>query len=166
MAAGLVSKLIMHILPFETLTLSHKQAVHSLWNREYPASLQHASIADFDNYLSNLTDQRHYLLRTGNDEISGWAFTFMRSAEIWFAIILNSTIHRQGYGTQLLRKLQEENSVLNGWVMDHNTAVKSDGSAYYSPLKFYLNNDFSVCTDVRLETEKISAVKITWSRQR
>ncbi len=155
-------RLAMPILETNVLTEPLRVAILALWNQEYPASLNY-TLADFEAYLNGLKDNKHYLLWIG-DAIMGWAFSFKREDEKWFAIILDQNIQRQGYGTQLLDKIKEKEPVLNGWVSDHDNAIKSNGEKYKSPLGFYIKNKFLV-TSARLETEKLSAVKITWKRE-
>ena len=144
------------------LTLPQKEEIFRLWNNEYPTTLQYHSISEFDTYLNGLTGHNHYLLSDNNGHIYGWGFTFVRNSEKWFAIILDSSIHKQGLGTVMLNTLKANEPVLYGWVIDHNNAIKSDGTAYSSPLNFYIKNNFSLHPDTRLETEKLSAVKISW----
>jgi len=153
----------MNIIITTTLTTCQKRDIYDLWNNEYPASIGYTAMQDFDTYLANLTDQRHYLLLTDN-RVKGWMFTFVRNEGRWFAIILDSLLHGQGYGSQLISRLKEDTDKLCGWVMDHDKGVKTDGSPYRSPLAFYMKNGFTVCPEVRLETEKISTVKIQWQR--
>jgi len=150
------------ILETSALTQSQTMAALSLWNQEYPESL-HYELTDFEKYLNALTDTKHYLLLIDQD-IKGWAFTFTRDGQKWFAIILGHSIQMQGYGTQLLYKLKEKEPVLNGWVIDHDNAIKSNKEKYKSPLNFYIKNKFEATT-LRLETEKLSAVKISWSKK-
>jgi GNAT superfamily N-acetyltransferase len=151
----------MTIFEATALTQSQIMAILAIWNSEYPGNINY-QLADFEQYLHALADKRNYLLFTG-DALTGWAFTFMREKERWFAIILDHSIQGQGFGTQLLDKLKEKEPILNGWVMDHDNAVKANGEKYKSPLAFYIKNKFVVST-TRLETEKLSAVKIIWYR--
>jgi hypothetical protein len=154
----------MYIAESQNLSTDQKEALLRLWNNEYPANLGYNSPEDFDAYLEQLTEQLHYLLFNADQAILGWAFTFIRSNERWFAIILDTSIHNQGYGTMLLEHLKTGEHLLNGWVVDHNNDVKRNGTAYASPLNFYLKNMFTMCPDVRLATEKLSAVKIMWKK--
>ena len=71
----------------------------------------------------------------------------------------------KGFGTQLLNLGKEKESVLNGWVIDHDKDKKRNGENYISPLNFYLKNGFEVFPDNRLELEKLSAVKIRWKKE-
>src|ERR1700744_2921967 len=114
------------ILETSTLTQAQKESVLSLWNQEYPESL-HYELADFEKYLSALTNGQHYLLSEDDDVVKGWAFTFTRDEQKWFAIILDHSIQVQGYGTQLLNRLKETEPILHGWVIDHNRAIKPNG---------------------------------------
>jgi GNAT superfamily N-acetyltransferase len=152
----------MQIIETTSLAAEQKEFICRLWNQEYPANLSFNTMADFDNYLNNLTATTHYLLQNDFGQIDGWAFTFTRESEKWFAILLDRKIQGQGKGSLLLDKLKEKEQKLHGWVVDHDNYVKSDGQPYLSPLPFYLKNGFTVCSNTRFETEQLSAVKITW----
>jgi hypothetical protein len=54
---------------------------------------------------------------------------------------------------------------LNGWVIDHNNDRKKNGLIYVSPLKFYEKCGFEIQNYMRLELDKISAVKIKWTNE-
>jgi len=154
----------MYIAESQNVSTNQKEAILRLWNNEYPANLSYNDPTDFDVYLQNLTAQQHYLLLNNSNEIQGWGFTFFRNDERWFAIILDSSIQKHGYGTLLLEHMKQSEQLLNGWVADHNNDLKSNGSVYTPPLAFYLKNGFTLCTGVRLQTEKLSAVKIMWKK--
>lgn len=151
----------MNILALTTLTIDQKIAASLLWNQEYPHQVMMENLTDFDTYLDGLTDIVHYLYL--QDELLGWAFKFTREGEKWFVIILDSAIHHQGVGTHLLNHLKENETQLNGWVIDHNQYKKTDAQTYHSPLPFYLKNGFEVLSNVRLNTPKLSGVKIRWN---
>lgn len=144
------------------LNTAQKEIVMELWNDEYPDQLKYGNTDDFDKYLSNLADQEHILYMSDSAEVLCWAFKFSRGLERWFAIILDSSIHKKGIGTLLLALLQENETELNGWVVDHNNYAKSNTQAYLSPLSFYLKNGFKVYEKIRLESPLLSAVKIIW----
>lgn len=146
------------------LSLEHKEALRSLWNREYPAKLAMYTPKDMENYLASLNDPKHYLLLNDVDMLSGWAATFSRDDDNWFAIIIHSAHQKQGLGGWLLELLKLNNNILNGWVTDHDNDRKYNGEIYTSPLPFYIKNGFTVISDTRLELEKLSAVKIQWTR--
>jgi GNAT superfamily N-acetyltransferase len=145
-----------------TLDDTQKAQIYDLWNREYPANIGYDAISDFDVYLGELSEQTHYLVTNGSDQIVGWMFTFVRDGAFWFAIIIDSSAQGKGLGTQLLNKIKIGSRQLNGWTIDHYNDMKKDGSPYRSALPFYLKNDFTVCPDTRLNTEKVTAVRITW----
>ena len=136
--------------------------VLDLWNSEYPEKLSYNNLTEFDNYFQNLSNLTHFLLTIDRNLILGWALTFDRENEKWFAIILSENIKGMGLGRKMLDKLKQTNQVLNGWVIDHNNDKKKDGQLYVSPLKFYEKCGFEIISGVRLELEKISAVKIKW----
>lgn len=112
------------------LTLDQKQSVFELWNLEYPDRIGYAKISHFENYLDQLLNKNHYLLIDDENQILGWAFTFFREDDIWFAIILNSKIQRKGYGRLLLEELKKNCSVLNGWVIDGSREIKQNKEPY------------------------------------
>jgi GNAT superfamily N-acetyltransferase len=153
----------MKIVPAKELSVQQKEAVLCIWNEEYSEQLV-KTMAGFEKYLSKLGNVQHFLMYDEADAIFGWAVAFDRESERWFAIILDSSVHGKGYGTQLLNVLKEHEPELNGWVTDHDRDVRRNGKPYRSPMGFYLKNGFEVLSDVRLETEELSAVKIRWAK--
>lgn len=151
----------------ETISLSpeQKEAIRTLWNKEYPANLALHTPGEFELYLSGLNECYHLLLQNTDSVIAGWAFSFYRAEERWFAIILDRSMHRKGKGTALLNLLKARENKLSGWVADHDSYLKKDGSRYESPLSFYLKNGFITRPNVRLELGYLSAVKIEWQKQ-
>lgn len=153
----------MKITTTNCLDLKQKRQILQLWNNEYPEKLAYKNLEGFENYLEKLHNVNHFLL-TDNEKIHGWAITFMRDSEIWFAIILSGNIHGEGWGTKMLNELKQNKTELNGWVIDHNNDKKINGEFYKSPLEFYLKNEFKLLSDIRLELEIMSAVKIKWTK--
>lgn len=154
----------MKIVRHNELNNKQKEKIWKLWNSEYPEKLAYNSVTDFENYLNKLTEQNHYLLLDENEKINGWATTFTRENEKWFAIILSEKLHGKGFGTKILNRLKSNENILNGWVIDHNLDKKQDGKIYKSPLEFYIKNGFETLNKRRLELEIISAVKIKWTK--
>ncbi|MFZ0598651.1 MAG: hypothetical protein WAM46_16830 [Flavobacterium sp.] len=154
----------MKIIETQVLSLEQKDSLMQLWNNEYPAKLNLKNIEDFELYLNGLLETKHYLLLDDSDKIQGWAFTFLRDDENWFAIILDSKIHSKGLGSLLMNKIKKNNSSLNGWVIDQDNEIKQNTTFYKSPMQFYIKNDFIICSEIRIENEKLSAVKINWKR--
>jgi hypothetical protein len=146
------------------LSKSDKKEILGLWNNEYPAKINYQTMEDFDNYLESLTEQSHILMINDNHSIKGWYFDFIRENEKWFAIILDSGIQGKGFGTMILNLAKEKESELNGWVIDKINNRKKNGEFYKSPLDFYLKNGFEKLVKNRLELEKLSAVKIKWTK--
>ena len=83
----------------------------------------------------------------------------------WFAIILSEKIKGKGFGRKMLDVLKQNETVLNGWVIEHNNDQKIIGKYYLSPLQFYGKCGFEILTTERLELDKISAVKIKWIKK-
>lgn len=151
-----------NIISTSVLSQEQKLALLHLWNSEYPAQLAHADINSLNNYLYPLQNVTHYFLMV-NEEVTAWAETFTRDGERWFAIITARAMQGKGYGKKMLELLMEKEPILNGWATDHNRYTKADGSPYPSPLEFYVKLGFTI-TDIRLETDKLSSVKIVWVR--
>jgi len=59
---------------------------------------------------------------------------------------------------------KKERSKLNGWVITSNDYLKSNNNVYNSPVDFYVKNGFQIHKDIRLETGKINALKISWEK--
>jgi GNAT superfamily N-acetyltransferase len=148
-----------------SLTPFEKEAIRLIWNGEYPIKLALATMQDMEEYFLGLQNARHYLLMYG-DNVAAWAADFDRDDERWFAIIVDGKHQRAGLGSKLLDHLKQDNGVLNGWVADHNNDLKQNGATYTSPLSFYVKHGFEVLTGIRLELEKLSAVKIRWTKPR
>jgi GNAT superfamily N-acetyltransferase len=140
------------------------QQLHELWNREYPVQLFYKSYSDFEAYLHTLKQSRHWLYSNEDGRVVGWAFTFDRDGERWFAVLLDQIIQGRGHGRFIMNQLMAGESVLNGWVIDHDHYIKSNGKPFLSPLGFYEKCDFHILADQRLEMEILSAVKIRWTQ--
>ena len=150
------------IIEKTALETADKEAIFRLWNNEYPWQLAYAGIEAVDYYLQQLTGQYHYLAVDKQNVIIGWAFTFERDGERWFAIIIEEAAQKNKLGTRLLGELKKKEIALSGWVTDHDRYSRLNGEPYHSPISFYLKNGFSISSHNRLETSKLSAVKIKW----
>ena len=159
-----MNKASFRIITRSSLNLAERKQIMELWNNEYPESLRYHSLQEFEDYLSNLTDQFHILILSEEGQILGWYFDFIRENERWFAAIIDSSIQGKGFGADLIGKAMEKRILLNGWVIDSKDYLKSNGQSYESPLGFYRKMGFTVKSDIRLNTEKISAVKIQWAK--
>jgi GNAT superfamily N-acetyltransferase len=155
----------MKIISAAILSPEQKKSILNLWNNEYPEQLKFENILALENYLKSLKGAYHLIIEDENGHIFGWAFSFERESERWFAIIVNSKIQKQGYGARLLQRLKEKEQILNGWVIDHARYSKKNREPYLSPLAFYLKNNFEVLPGIRLEIEILSAVKIRWQQK-
>ncbi len=164
----LTTKMTVDLEIIQTTALNEKakRQVLNLWNSEYPEKLTYNSLTDFEDYLSHLSNLTHYVLTDKEHLILGWALTFDRDNEKWFAIIVSEKIKGKGLGRKMLDELKKAEHPLNGWVIDHNNDKKKNGLTYVSPLKFYEKCGFEIQKDVRLELDKISAVKIKWTAEK
>jgi hypothetical protein len=153
----------MNIVEVETLSEIQKEQIVTIWNKAYPSSLKYDNLEAFDQYLSTLNQVKHYLIKD-EEQIIAWLSTFVRENEKWFAVIVEASYQKKGMGLHLIKQVQKDEKELNGWVIDHHLLKKSDETPYISPLQFYLKNDFELLPEIRLENEKISAVKIRWNK--
>lgn len=153
----------MKIIETFYLTIQQKKEIYTLWNKEYPKNITFLEFTDFELYLKDLHKQHHLLLLNEFNTIKGWYFDFERDNEKWFAMILSSTVQGKGFGTSLLNRVKKTTSELNGWVIDHQNYKKRNKTTYNSPIPFYIKNNFNILPKIRLETAKISAVKIKWN---
>ncbi|MCX2743253.1 GNAT family N-acetyltransferase [Mangrovivirga sp. M17] len=152
----------MKITEKSELSESDKIQLIQLWNSEYPEKLIIKDLAHFENYLRTLEDQSHILVFDEDQYVKAWYFDFIRDGERWFAIIVDSQCQGRGLGSDLLNRAKERQNILNGWVIDNDSEIKKNGHPYFSPIDFYLKNDFKKLPGIRLELDKISAVKIRW----
>ena len=153
----------MKLIKKKYLNEQEKIRITEIWNNEYPVTLLFSDPLEFDHYLHSLTDANHYVLENDENELQAWGCTFIRDHEKWFVIILDEKIHRKGKGTEILNAIKKNETNLNGWITDKEIYRKLNGELYTSPLNFYLKNSFILCPGIRMENEKLSAVKITWS---
>jgi hypothetical protein len=157
--------MITHLEIIQTPELNEqvKKQVFDLWNSEYPEKLSYTNLIEFEDYLQNLDNLKHFLLTSDVNMVLGWALTFTRNNKKWLAIILSERVKGRGWGRKMLDEIKNKETELNGWVIDHDNDQRKDGLPYLSPLKFYEKCGFEVLIDTRLELDKISAVKIRWT---
>ena len=123
--------------------------------------LNYSNFSEFENYLQGLKDQFHLLVIL-DGQIKGWYFDFLREDERWFGLILHSDLQGKGVGTQILSRAKTQRSELHGWIIPIGKYLKSNGQPYKSPQEFYSKNGFDVLLSLKLQSEKISAIKIKW----
>lgn len=153
----------MKIIEQTELTEDQKSRVVELWNAEYPVDLKHSEVSEFDKYLNERPNKKHFLLIDSSNKIVGWACAFDRENARWFAIIIDGKMHGQGLGVKLIDALKTAENRFFGWVIDHADSKKSNGESYRSPLGFYKKLGFKVHENERIEKEGISGVKIEWN---
>jgi len=153
----------MQIVEQNELSADQKSEVVRMWNAEYPANLAYSDVSEFDDYLNNLENKKHFLLINSSDEIVGWALLFDRENARWFAILIDEKIQGQGFGIKLIDALKAAENRFFGWVIDHNDSEKLNGKFYKSPLGFYRKIGFRILENERIDTDKMSGVKIEWN---
>jgi len=150
--------------PQAALSTEEYQQIFHLWNSEYPIGISYPDLAAFLEFLSPLGDKKHYLIKE-SEKISAWLLSFDRNGGRWFSIIVGPKHQKKGMGNHLLQYVMQREQNLQGWVVDHERDIKTDGSPYPSPLDFYLKLGFRVVPDVRFEKQGISCVKIHQSKR-
>jgi len=151
----------MEIVYCDSLSLVDKVFILKLWNSEYPTSIEHKDIKSLETYLNALTAPKHYFLIV-NKKAVGWYCDFDRDNARWFAMIIAREMQGKGAGTKLIENAKKNNTALNGWVVQDNSLIRKDGSAYPSPILFYARNGFEI-THKTWETEALKTVKIKWN---
>ena len=139
-----------------TLSAKHDAEINALWNTEYPQKLT-------DRFALLLVDTKlviHFYVLNQQDEIIAWSVLFEKENDLRFSIIVSSNYKQKGLGSALLTEMKKEGLAFSGWVIDHNTDLKSDGTCYLSPVNFYLKNGFSLDESCRLNNEMIKAVLV------
>ena len=152
----------MEILQTSKLTKEQLTCVLKLWNSEYPSQIVYSNGQDFENFIAGMKNARHFTITDDAANVEGWLCIFERNNEDWFSMIVSGASQGKGYGSALLREAKEHIKSLNGWAVDHNRDVKSNGESYKSPLEFYTKNCFEIVSNERLENNGVSTVKILW----
>lgn len=152
----------MNIIEQTELSAEQKSRIVEMWNAEYPLSLAYGEVSEFDDYLDNLGEKKHFLMLDAANEIVGWAMVFERENAKWFAIIIDGKLQGKGFGVKLIDALKSSEQRLFGWVIDNNESVKANGAKYHSPLGFYRKIGFRVHENEKIEKQNISGVKIEW----
>ena len=96
------------ILKTTNLNDQERLQLLDLWNNEYPEKISYKSITEFNNYLLKLSNLTHLLMIDKRNKIWGWAFSFNRENERWFAIIISKEQQRKGLGRQMLNDLKKQ----------------------------------------------------------
>jgi GNAT superfamily N-acetyltransferase len=141
-------------------SLTH--AILVLWNDEYPAQLGMSAEA-FTAFLDRGGAVTHYV-ETAGDSLLGWGMCFDRAGERWFSLIVAREAWGRGLGRKIVQAMQADEPILCGWVIDHDRDRLTSGQRYSSPLGFYMKLSFDVLHDIRWDDNRISAVKIRWTR--
>ena len=139
--------------------------IFELWNNEYPENISFPEPEYFNNYIYNLKNLKHFLIKDIQNYTYGWASTFERENETWFMILVSGQHQGKGIGKMILDTLKQKESILNGWVISHKHYRKLNGDKYISPINFYLKNDFEILNSEKLKSDKISAVKVRWIKK-
>lgn len=154
----------MTITTRDTLSSNEKDFVLRLWNNEYPERLAHSTMESLENYLDGLENPVYFIADDNHGTPVAWAALFDREGGRWFAMIIDSSAQRMGLGKKFLNNLKERETSLSAWAVDHTRDFKANGSPYLPSLSFYLKNGFEICEGQRLESDKLSAIKITWKQ--
>ncbi len=146
----------------KTTVLTQHQAnqLNELWNNEYPLTLANR----FNILLDGVDHYMHYIIQDSNQTVMAWAVVFEKEQQMRFSIIVSDTHKNKGLGTLLINALKQDYTEFYGWVIDHDHAIKSNGSYYQSPMPFYIKQGFEILTDIRINTNMLQAVLIKWKQ--
>ena len=152
----------LEIVQTSVLSEEQKNQILRIWNSEYPEFLLYSNVSDFDFYLDELENSRHYIAKYRN-EIIGWVCLFDRDEEKWFVTLVSSSSQKRGVGSHLIQIAQNHSKVLNGWVIEKASYFKANGDLYKSPLAFYEKNGFEKTND-HFSNKDFEAVQVRWTR--
>lgn len=141
-----------------TLSAKHDAEIDALWNTEYPLKLKDRFALLFEDATLTI----HFYVLNQEDEIIAWSVLFEKENDLRFSIIVSSIYQQKGLGSALLTEMKKEGIAFSGWVIDHDTDLKSDETFYQSPINFYLKNGFSLDESCRLNNEMIKAVLVRY----
>jgi GNAT superfamily N-acetyltransferase len=144
--------------------IEQKIQLVKLWNTVYPASISFRHAGALDEYLSGLDKLSHTFMLDSLDQICAWYFDFMRDEKRFFGLLIHTDFQGKGLGKQLLNKAKKQHDQLNGWVVDQQGLLLSNGQEYSSPLSFYLKNGFVKKSGERWDTDKLQCVKVSWHK--
>lgn len=150
--------------PFDHLSDAQLEQVLKSWNSSYPVGIYYKDLHSFKEFLNPLIKPKHYIQLSMDNDIIAWMMTFDREQERWFSIIISEDFKGRGFGKKMIEHISKNEPPLNGWVVDHNKDIKADGSAYLSPLNFYLKLGFQVLPRQRFEKIGISCVKVVLNK--
>lgn len=153
----------MNFIETQKLVKDQKLQIIDLWNQEFPGEISLSGLNDFNEYLQGLSDKHHIILIDKTGTLKGWLLHFIRNKKRWFTMILDSSIHGQGWGSTFLEQAKKSNSELNGWVVDTNSELKQNGERYISPIRFYKKNKFNVEYETQNTVKSINVVKVVWT---
>ncbi|MEY3844523.1 MAG: hypothetical protein RL293_945 [Bacteroidota bacterium] len=139
-----------------TLSANQLNEIDALWNAEYPLKLKDR----FKLLLTETTKTIHYYCTNESGQIIAWSVLFEKENDLRFSIIVATNYQKKGLGSALLTEMKKEGMAFSGWVIDHDTDLKSDETFYQSPINFYLKNGFSLDESCRLNNEMIKAVLV------
>ena len=142
------------------LSEKHHAQINTLWNEEYPSTL----VDRFPILLNDAFMLKHFLILNKEENVLAWAVYFQKDEEIRFSILVDRKHQGLGYGKQLINALKNELPEFYGWVVDKPNFIRKDGSAYPSPLSFYLHLDFNIVPEQGIDSDMISAVKVKFSK--
>ncbi|KAF2506618.1 hypothetical protein [Flavobacterium foetidum] len=85
----------MKVVHQNSFSEQEKETLWQLRNSEYPIQFGHETFQEFESYCNALVKTENYILIDSRNVIQGWAYTFLRDSEVWFAIMLNSEIQKK-----------------------------------------------------------------------
>ena len=143
------------------LSKKHHAQINTLWDEEYPTTLA----GRFSVLLNDASIFKHFIILDLNQNVRAWAVYFQKDEEIRFSILVDRNHQGKGYGMQLIDAMKCELTEFSGWVIDKSHFMRKDGTAYHSPLGFYLKLGFEILHEQRIDNDMINAVKVRFSKR-
>ena len=145
----------MKIVQKSILSETEKKKIWQLRNNEYPLQLGSKTFQDFEMYLDNLKNLKHFFLLDQENEINAWAYTFLCNEKTWIQIIRNSQIIKRGYLNYFLSEITKYFQSLNTRVFVNDKNLKTlKGDPYKSQLIFYLKNGFIIFSVSKIDEDQ------------
>lgn len=144
------------------MTEEQKAAVVQLMNNEYPEEFHVQGNAGLNAMLGPLDEKEYIMLTNEEGTILAWYLLFDYEGERWFIVILDKSIQRQGFGSQLIETAKSRADNLNGWVVTQSGLPLKDGRVYLEPFEFYQKHGFTINHDISWPVVACPTAKISW----
>lgn len=154
----------MKIVQKNTLDQYDKAFVYACWNEVYPEHFCFEDYVQFELYIHQLKEPRHFIIYNNLDNPVGWLCTFEREKQRWFVMLVDDRYKHKNYGSQLLKAAKSIYDELIGWVVVDTASNCKNGSLYRCPVNFYKKNHFITIPNTREMIKGVLLEKMLWNR--